>query len=273
MFYLWLLGLSIFLYLGFALFVFYFQKKMLFRPIPLEKNHVFEFNYPCKELWLGLNKNINALLFKVENPKGVVLYHHGNSRNIQHWGQFHQDFTTRGYDVLFYDYPAFGKSKGLLTQGSLYKSARVAYKYLLKHYQPADIIQFGRSLGSALATRSALRYHASLLILETPYLSMKRMAQHSLPFIPVSWLLRFPLRQDLDIKKVSCPILILSGTEDELTPHNHSKQLSLLNKQCQLVVVADGTHNGLTHFESYQNALTQYLGAKTLGMASERDFF
>jgi alpha-beta hydrolase superfamily lysophospholipase len=240
--------------------VYKFQSIMIFRPIKLEKNYQFQFDVPYEELWLGNMKSVNALLFTVSKPRGVVLYHHGNSRNIQHWGNFYTDFTRRGYDVLFYDYRGFGKSKGLLTENSLYRDARICYQYLRTQYPKEEIFQFGRSLGSALATRMALRYGSKFLVLETPYLSMKAMAQKRFPILPISWLIQFPLRQDIDIIKINCPILILSGSSDELTPHNHSLTLSKLNKKTELVVLKNGMHNGLTEYPEYQKALDRYYG-------------
>jgi uncharacterized protein len=262
MIYFWIIAVSVSVYVSIILFIYFFQAKLIFRPIPLAHDYKFSFEYPFEELWLGKFKKINALIFRVKNPKGVVLYHHGNSRNIQHWGDFHTDFTSRGYDVLFYDYNGFGKSGGILTEQSLYRDAKICYQYLQNHYPKEKIYQYGRSLGSALATRLALRFGSPFLVLETPYLSMKKMAQNSYPFLPISWMIRFPLRQDLDIKAVKCPILIISGSQDELTPHNHSQLLSEMNPKAKLVVIKDGQHNGLNQYDLYQKVFDDYYGAK-----------
>ena len=88
MYYLLLPIFLLVLYLIIIFLVFKFQKNLMFRPIPLDQNAPFTFNRPFEEIWLGVRKNINALLVTVENPKGVVLYHHGNSRNLQHWDSF-----------------------------------------------------------------------------------------------------------------------------------------------------------------------------------------
>ena len=253
--------LTLFLvYIIFTLIVYRFQKRFLFRPIPLEQNYVFDFEAPFEELWIKANKGarINCLHFRTENPKGVVLYHHGNSRNLQHWGQFYTDFTSRGYDVFFYDYRTFGKSKGKLTEKSLYRDALLSYKHLLKSYPKEKIIQYGRSLGSALATRITKKFGSKFLILETPYISMKAMAKRQLPFLPITWILNFQLRQDLDIKFIKSPIYIITGTQDELTPHNHSLALSRLNPNVELTIIKNGTHNGLNEFGDYQTALDKY---------------
>ena len=131
-------------------------------------------------------------------------------------------------------------------------------------YPQESIYQFGRSLGSALATYLTSRFGSKFLVLETPYLSMRAMAQRRFPILPIKWMIRFPLRQDLDILKVRCPILILSGTADELTPHNHSLMLSKMNKNVELIILDEGMHNGLGEYPAYQKALDKYYGIKTL---------
>ncbi len=258
-----IIPISVFLfYILLLVLVYKYQHLMIFRPILLSEDHEFHFDSPFEELWLGSRKNINALLFLVPNPKGVVLYHHGNSRNIQHWGNFYADFTLRGYDVLFYDYRGFGKSKGRLTENSLYSDALICYKFLLTKYPKESIYQYGRSLGSALATYLTANYSSPFLILETPYLSMKAMAELSFPILPIQWIIRFPLRQDLDVVRVKCNILILSGTADELTPHNHSLLLSRMNDHTELVILEKGMHNGLNEYKEYQIAFDRYFGSK-----------
>jgi len=247
-----------------ALVVYLFQDKFIFSPTTLSKDYVFTFDHYFEEIWItkgGLNP-INALLFKVENPKGCVLYHHGNSRDLRYWASFYELFTSRGYDVLFYDYRSFGKSKGKLSEFALYSDARRVHTYLSKIYSPKNIIQYGRSLGSAIATRQASKFNPSLLILETPYLSMMAMAKKQLPFLPISLLLNYMLRLDNDIKKVKSSILMFSGTNDELTPHAHSRLLSLMNKHVNLVSLKEGTHNNLVEFDDFHQSLDLYLGPR-----------
>jgi alpha-beta hydrolase superfamily lysophospholipase len=257
-----ILFLILLMYVSVMVLVYKYQHLLIFRPIILEKDTALVFDTDFEEIWLGRRNKLNAILFSVPNPKGVVLYHHGNSRNIQHWGQFYKDFTGRGYHVLFYDYRGFGKSKGILTENSLYRDAANCHAYLSNRFPHLAIYQFGRSLGSALATHLAVKFGSPFLVLETPYLSMRAMAQRSFPILPIKWMIRFPLRQDLDIVKIDLPILILSGTADELTPHNHSLLLSKMNPKIELVILKNGMHNGLNEYTEYQKALDKYYGTK-----------
>jgi alpha-beta hydrolase superfamily lysophospholipase len=55
--------------------------------------------------------------------KGVVLYFHGNKRNIERYASFAPYFTRNNYDVWMIDYPGFGKSTGERTEKILYRDA------------------------------------------------------------------------------------------------------------------------------------------------------
>lgn len=262
MIYVWLSFLILGLYVAFTWVIFKFQKKLIFFPQKLPAEHTFKLSGDYEEVWIKKTGRyaLNALHFKTSKPKGCILYHHGNSKNIEHWAKFHANFTSRGYDVLFYDYRGFGKSTGLLKEETLYKDARKFYTYLKKQYPEDTIIQYGRSLGTALATRLANKNSSCpKLILETPYYSMKEMARMKMPFLPINLILNFQLRQDLDIKKVKCPITIISGTEDELTPHEHSLRLKKYNSNIELIAIEGGTHNGLPEYEQYQKKLDELL--------------
>jgi hypothetical protein len=46
---------------------------------------------------------LNALLFKSEaDPKGLIVYFHGNANNLQRWGSYTVDFTGQGYGGYYY---------------------------------------------------------------------------------------------------------------------------------------------------------------------------
>ena len=96
--------LGLYVMIGMALYL--LQEKILFRPTVLQQDYKFEFSYPYEELFLKTDENavINAIHFKVENPKGVILYFHGNAGDLQRWGEITEFFVEKGYDVLVMDY-------------------------------------------------------------------------------------------------------------------------------------------------------------------------
>ena len=137
--------------IGLCIAVYLFQEQLIFHPEKLSDKYKFIFDTSFEEKsFKALDGSmLNALLFKVENSKGIVFYHHGNAGSLESWGQKAIDFTSRGYDVLMYDYRGYGKSTGnIKNEKMLYADATLIYKELLFDYKERDIIVYGTSLGS-----------------------------------------------------------------------------------------------------------------------------
>lgn len=242
--------------------VYFQQEKLILNADSLEDDFEFQFEHPFEEINLEVRKGvkINCLWFKVENSKGVILYHHGKSRNMADWARFYDDFTRYGYDFFCYDYRTFGKSKGpLVNEVGFHRDAMFCYKFLTKYYPQEKIIQFGRSFGTSIATRLAKKVNCPLLILETPYISMRAMVKRKVPYLPYPIILKYPLRTDWFIRRVKCPIHIFHGTNDELIPYEDSLRLQKLAKNADITIIPEGKHNDL-HLESlYHEVLSKML--------------
>lgn len=249
------------LYGGVSLYFYLQQEKLIFWPEELEEDYKFEFDTPFEEITLKFpNKvSINCLHFRVHNPKGCILMHHGNQGNMIRWGAHYTKFTTLGYDVLVYDYRTYGKSKGRLSESALIRDARRVYKHLLKSYPSENIIQYGISLGTGIATWLAIKTKCKILILETPYRSMLEMASRKAPYLSLKYILKFHLRTDKRIKKVECPIYIFHGTDDDLIPYEDSLYLSKLNPKIDLTSFKGGKHSNLNTFDLYHKRLKEIL--------------
>ncbi|MDB4304212.1 lysophospholipase, partial [Desulfosarcina sp.] len=124
------------MYLTISSALYFIQDNILFRPTVLEQNFEYQFLYPFEELFLKPNEDavINALHFKNKNPKGVILYFHGNSGDLSRWGKVTEYFVEKNYDVLVMDYRTYGKSIGEITEKALYQDAQFCYEYLKKRY-------------------------------------------------------------------------------------------------------------------------------------------
>jgi hypothetical protein len=249
---------------GFS-FLYFGQEKLIFYPERLPENYRYNFPGNFQELmWDVDGAKINALHFRVNHPQGVILYFHGNAGSLRGWGDVAGEFTGRGYDILIPDYRGFGKSTGKIKNESmLLEDAAFAYRYLQKHYQENEIVIFGRSIGSGLAVYLAKSSKPRMLILESPFFSLRDVAKYHYPFLPAGffdWTLRYPMRSDLWIQGSACPIYLIHGTEDEVVPYSSSvKLLNLINAQGTLVTIEGGGHNNLSDFRLYQEQLDKIL--------------
>ena len=248
--------------------IYYHQEEMLFQQAALPENYVFNFEEPFEELFLDTEEGacINALFFRTENPKGVVLYFHGRGGNLSdNWGKVSLEFISRGYDFFVMDYRGFGKSKGKLSEKALYHDADYCYNYLNNLYREDQIVVYGRSLGTGIATYVASHHDPKSLVLESPYFSILDLTPQQIPYVPrflIPPLLKYHFRTDQWIVRVDAPILIFHGTKDELVPYESSTRLLKLikNKRDTLLIsIENGTHNHLHFHPKYQNALSLIL--------------
>jgi pimeloyl-ACP methyl ester carboxylesterase len=239
------------------------QERFFFYPTKLSPNYPYEQFPDHEEMFFKTpnDGNINALMFKTPNSKGVVFYTHGNSRSLDDWGWVHKDFIPKGYDLFIHDFRTFGKSTGKMTERNLYEDARHLMNFLLKSYSRDKIVIYGRSLGASIATQMATEFECKSLILETPFSSMLSMVHASTPFIPVKLILRYKFNNRFKMRKLKCPVHIFHGTKDELIPMRHSRRLKQANNhpQSTLTIIENGNHNNLTEFEIFQKTLKEIL--------------
>jgi len=241
----------------------YLQEKLLFLPTVLAKDYEYRFNYPFDELFLKTAKNavINALHFKIDNPKGVILYFHGNAGDLSRWGSITEYFVEKDYDVLVMDYRTYGKSTGKLSEDALYHDAQFCFEYLKEHYEESEITLYGRSLGTGIATYLASKHRPRQLILETPYYSMVDIVKKRFPIIPMKQLMTYKLPSHEFIKHVKCPIAMFHGTDDKVVPIESAKQLyhSVSNENIAFTIIEGGSHNNLVEFETYHQGIDEVL--------------
>lgn len=252
----------IYILAGFALY--FFQEKIIFHPEPLAAGHVFQFNAPFKEINLAVNKdkNLNIVQFTVPDSlcKGVVLYFHGNMKNVERYAPFAEPFTRKHYEVWMPDYPGFGKSTGPRTEQVMYDDAQILYKMAKARFPEDSIIIYGRSIGTGIASHLASRNDCKLVILETPYYSMHSLMRHRVFFYPVSWMAKFHFPVNEYIQKIDAPVTIFHGTEDEVIPYRNAERLKeLLKTADRFITIPDGEHNNITSFPQYRQTLDSLL--------------
>ncbi|WP_310991815.1 alpha/beta hydrolase [Aequorivita marina] len=251
----------LYLFIGVALY--FLQEKMIFMPEPLPQDYTYSFPGNFEEINLNTSDGakLNALHFKVENPKGVVLYFHGNAGELASWGVVVQKFVNRNYDVLVMDYRTYGKSTGKLSEKALYADAQLFYDFLMNDYNENDIVVYGRSLGTTFATYVASENHPRQLILEAPFYSLDEVASQRFPFLPVNWFLKYHFPTYQYLPEVMSPILIFHGTDDYVVSYENSQKLSALETKAKInfMSIPGGSHNNLVDTESYSKALDSIL--------------
>jgi alpha-beta hydrolase superfamily lysophospholipase len=251
-------------YCGIGLALYYLQEKILFHPESLSASYKFHFKQPFEELNIPFNATdtVNMIKFFPSDTtrRGVVLYFHGNKRNVEHYAPFASLFTKHGYEVWMPDYPGFGKSTGELTEKKLYVIAYELQKMASLKYGASKVIIYGKSLGTAVAAYAASNKACRMLILETPYYSIPSLFGTYAFMYPTSVMSNYKLPTFEYLDDVHSPIAIFHGTSDWVVPFSSGEKLKKHLKPTDVfIAIADGKHNNLSESFLYQHTLDSLL--------------
>jgi len=256
------LRIALLVYAIVGIIIYYFQDKIFYHPVKLAATHKYTFEQAYREVNIPYNKtsNINIIQFNTHGqPKGVVLYFHGNRENIAHYQQYAGNFTRYGYEVWMIDYPGFGKSTGVFSEQMIYDWSLVFYKLARASYQPSQIVIYGKSLGSGFAAQLASVRDCRNLLLETPYYSLPSLLQHYLPVYPSS-ILKMQVPTGEYLKNVTAPIIIFQGTGDwTVAPGNSEKLKPSLKPNDKVIMISGGEHNNLPTYPIYGEEIKKLL--------------
>lgn len=167
---------------------------------------------------------------KVKNPKGTILFLHGNSNNISTESVAMMWLVDKGYNVLTFDYRGYGISqgkpdiKGVLQDGLEYTEAVFKDNKVDKR----NMVLYGQSLGGAVAAHIA-RYSPyadkfKVLVLESTFTSWRSIAKevaasNFFTYIwqyPVSWSIpkEYSTIDNIKYSKIKNTIIIHSEADN-----------------------------------------------------------
>ncbi|MDC0585886.1 alpha/beta hydrolase [Candidatus Pelagibacter sp.] len=191
--------------------------------------HPNENNYFGDKLEVDIQKvniqtsdNINLLgWFHQKNLKKfkTILYFHGNAGKLENRIHKLNHFKDMDVNFLIIAWRGFSGNEGEPSEKGLYIDGSSAIAWLKNlGLIEKDIILYGESLGTGIATHMAQNNDYAGLILETPFTSMTDAAKNFYPYIPVGILLRDKYKNDKKIKNINIPVLVMHGEADQIVP-------------------------------------------------------
>lgn len=252
-------------YLVVGIGLYFFQEKFLFHPKKIDAEYVFNFDQqPYRELNLkrddGTNLNMVQFLPPDSLPLGIVIYYHGNMRNITRYAPYARQFTMNGYEVWMMDYAGFGKSTGKRTEKRMYEDAERVYQLAAAKMQPDSLIIYGKSIGTGVASYIASKYPSRRVILETPYTSIAGLAQRYFFMYPVEYMAKYDFPTIDYLPKVKAPITIFHGTRDAVIAYGNAKSLTKVFKPGdEFVTIEKAGHNNIADFQLYHEKMDSLL--------------
>ena len=221
MYNLFLISLVVLVYLSVTLGLYFFQRSLLYHPT--------ENNYSGDKLTVKIEKvniktedNIDLIAWyhKKDNIKfKTILYLHGNAGSLENRIHKINHFNDMNINFLLLSWRGFNGNAGKPSEKGLYQDARSALKWLINQgINEENIIIYGESLGTGVATEIAQNRNFAGIILESPFTSMIAAGKSKYPIFPIKLLLKDKYESDKKIKNIKSPILIMHGEEDKIVP-------------------------------------------------------
>ena len=221
--------LIIFLVYFFILvFLYFYQRNLLYHPN--------ENNYSGDQISVDIKKVKILTSDKIEligwyhekNIKNLktLLFFHGNAGSLENRIHKLNHFKEMDINFLIIAWRGFSGNKGKPSEKGLYDDGQSAINWLKNNgLDEKNLILYGESLGTGVATHLAQNKNFAGIILETPFTSMIDAAKTFYPYIPVKLLLKDKFENQKKIKNINLPILIMHGEVDQIVPFSMGKKI------------------------------------------------
>ena len=210
------------------LFVYFYQRNLLYHPS--ENNYLNDkitFNY--EEIFIETDKKIKLKSWFIKKDLDkfkTILIFHGNAGNLFNRVYKLNELNKLDVNILLISWRGFSGNKGKPTEKNLYHDAEEAVKWLNNRGAISkNIILYGESLGTGVATELGTSNAFGGIILESPFTSIANAAKIYYPYLPVNIILKDRYNSIGKIKNITTPILIMHGKKDNIVPQKMGLEL------------------------------------------------
>jgi len=166
------------------------------------------------------------------------------------------------FGLLTLDYRGYGESDGTPTEAGLYRDGEAAWDALVHRpdIDPARVVVFGRSLGSAVALHVAVARSVRAVVLESPLSSAADLRRAHYPYLPGA-LLRLRLDNVARARQLTVPLLVFHGSDDRVAPLAMGRAVAEAGRARALHVIAGAGHNETfaVGAQWYRDTMTAFL--------------
>ena len=243
--------LIIFLVYFFILvFLYFYQRNLLYHPN--ENNYSGDqISVDIKKVKILTSDKIELLgWYHEKNIKNLktLLFFHGNAGSLENRIHKLNHFKEMDINFLIIAWRGFSGNKGKPSEKGLYDDGQSAINWLKNNgLDEKNLILYGESLGTGVATHLAQNKNFAGIILETPFTSMIDAAKTFYPYIPVKLLLKDKFENQKKIKNINSPILIMHGEVDQIVPFSMGKKIYEIANEPKY-----------SHFTKYDNHMMEY---------------
>jgi len=179
------------------------------------------------ELTTGDGVRLHAWRIDAPEPRGIVVYCHGNAGSIEQRIDAAEALVRLGASVLLFDYRGYGRSAGRPSEEGTYLDAEAAWEAATREagFPPERVIAWGESLGGAVAIELARRRTVGGLVTEAAFTSLPDVAAVHYRWLPVRWIARVQYASLDKVPGLRVPWLLLHSPDDEIVPFDHAERL------------------------------------------------
>jgi fermentation-respiration switch protein FrsA (DUF1100 family) len=239
-----------------------FENKLIFFPLKHPGGDWSPAGLRFEDAWFASADGVHLHGWFVPHasPRAFVLVSHGNGGNLSGRIELLRALSRMGASTLIYDYRGYGRSAGSPTGRGIIEDGRAALRWLSDRagVPPGELVQFGESLGGAVAVQLASESGARGLVLENTFSSLVDVGAYHYPWLPVRLLLSARLDSESAIRRYRGPLLQSHGDRDSVVPYELGRRLfEAANDPKELITVRGGEHHHLSR--EFLNALDRFL--------------
>ena len=239
-----------------------FQRNLLYHP---GENNYFgdQLTVSIEKVKIKTKDNIELMSWyhrKNSNNYKTILFLHGNAGSLENRIHKINHFKHMNVNFLLISWRGFSGNEGKPTEEGLYQDARSAVAWLKsKEISEDDIIIYGESLGTGVATEIAQNKNFGGIILESPFTSMVDAGKDKYPYLPVRLLLKDKYESDKKIKNIKSPILIMHGKIDNIVPFHMGKKMYELANQPKYSYFSENDDHMMEYNEKLLKVLNKFI--------------
>jgi fermentation-respiration switch protein FrsA (DUF1100 family) len=186
------------------------------------------------------------LIHEDAETRPYVMYFHGNGSNLEGYLALCAELYALGANVLMLEYRGYGETSGRPSESGLYQDAKTAYDALLaRGVSPEQIVLYGFSLGTGVATYLASQVDVAGVMLEAPFTSLPAAARAAYGPLTPTFLMRNRFESLERIDDINAPLMVMHAPGDRVIPFAQGKQLYDAANEPKTFVPLSGDHNTL----------------------------